>query len=49
LDDDDNGFVDDINGYGFGDNTGVIAPDDHGSHTSGTIAAVTNNGVGVAV
>lgn len=48
IDDDNNGFVDDYNGYGFGDNTGEIAPDDHGSHTSGTIAAVTNNAIGVA-
>jgi subtilisin family serine protease len=48
IDDDNNGYVDDINGYGFGDDTGTIAPSDHGTHTSGTIAAVTNNGVGVA-
>jgi len=48
IDDDNNGYVDDINGYGFGDDTGVIAPSDHGTHTSGTIAAVTNNGIGVA-
>ncbi|MBT1686559.1 Ig-like domain-containing protein [Dawidia soli] len=48
VDDDNNGYVDDINGYGFGDDTGTIAPSDHGTHTSGTIAAVTNNGVGVA-
>lgn len=48
IDDDNNGYVDDINGYGFGDNTGGIAPDDHGTHVSGTVAAVTNNGIGVA-
>ena len=48
IDDDNNGYVDDINGYGFGDDTGFIAPDNHGTHTSGTIAAVTNNGIGVA-
>lgn len=48
IDDDGNGFVDDINGYGFGDNTGDIAPDPHGTHVGGTVAAVTNNGVGVA-
>jgi subtilisin family serine protease len=48
IDDDGNGYIDDINGYGFGDDTGEIAPDDHGTHTSGTIAAVTNNGLGVA-
>lgn len=48
IDDDGNGYVDDVNGYGFGDNTGEIAPDAHGTHVAGTIAAVTNNGIGVA-
>ncbi len=48
IDDDGNGYVDDINGYGFGDGTGNIAPDPHGTHVGGTIAAVTNNGIGVA-
>jgi subtilisin family serine protease len=48
IDDDANGYVDDINGYGFGDGTGNIAPDAHGTHVGGTIAAVTNNGIGVA-
>jgi len=48
IDDDNNGYVDDINGYGFGDNTGGIPADQHGTHVGGTIAAVTNNGIGVA-
>lgn len=48
LDDDGNGYVDDIYGYGFGDNTGSIPADPHGTHVGGTVAAVTNNGVGVA-
>jgi subtilisin family serine protease len=48
IDDDNNGYVDDINGYGFGDNSGTIAPDEHGTHVGGTVAAVNNNGVGVA-
>ncbi len=48
IDDDNNGFIDDVNGYGFGDDTGEIAPDNHGSHVGGTVAAVTNNGIGVA-
>jgi len=48
IDDDGNGYVDDINGYGFGDDSGTIPADVHGSHVGGTVAAVTNNGVGVA-
>ncbi|HEY0741636.1 MAG TPA: S8 family serine peptidase, partial [Chryseosolibacter sp.] len=48
IDDDGNGYVDDIYGYGFGDNTGTIRPNFHGTHVGGTIAAVTNNEVGVS-
>lgn len=48
IDDDNNGFIDDIHGYSFADNSAVIEPDDHGTHVAGTIAAVTNNGIGVA-
>ncbi|MEM9858339.1 MAG: S8 family serine peptidase [Bacteroidota bacterium] len=48
IDDDGNGYVDDINGYGFGDNSGTIPADPHGTHVGGTVAAVTNNGIGVA-
>jgi subtilisin family serine protease len=48
VDDDGNGYVDDIHGYNFGDNSSTISPGDHGSHTSGTIAAVNNNGIGVS-
>jgi subtilisin family serine protease len=48
MDDDNNGFIDDIHGYSFVDNSGVIAPEPHGTHVAGTVAATTNNGVGVA-
>jgi subtilisin family serine protease len=48
IDDDGNGYVDDINGYAFGDNTGTIRPHFHGTHVAGTIAAITNNSVGVS-
>lgn len=48
VDDDHNGYVDDVNGYGFGDNTGTIHPNFHGTHVAGTIGAVTNNSVGVS-
>jgi subtilisin family serine protease len=48
IDDDNNGYVDDIYGYNFGDNTGTIYVGDHGTHVAGTVAAETNNGIGVA-
>ncbi len=35
-------------GYNFVNNTNVIEPGDHGTHTSGTVAAVSNNNVGVS-
>ena len=41
IDDDNNGYIDDINGYNFGDGTGAIAAGDHGTHVGGTIAAET--------
>ena len=52
-DDDSNGYADDIHGFNFVDNTTLTistkgdAPD-HGTHVAGTVAAVNNNGTGVA-
>ena len=49
IDDDGNGYADDI--YGIDAANGDSDPMDdhgHGTHTSGTVAAVGNNGVGVA-
>lgn len=48
IDDDNNGYVDDVHGYSFVNDTGEIVAGDHGTHVAGTIAAVTNNSVGVA-
>lgn len=49
VDDDGNGFVDDIYGYNFANNKGDSKDDQgHGSHCAGTIGAKGNNGVGVA-
>jgi subtilisin family serine protease len=48
VDDDGNGYVDDVYGYDFAD--GIANPFDsgfHGSHVSGTIAAAGNNLLGV--
>ena len=47
LDDDGNGYVDDVYGYDFYENTGNLTPGAHGTHVAGTVAAVNNNGVGV--
>jgi subtilisin family serine protease len=55
LDDDNNGYVDDVNGRDTAedDNTllepnPAIAGYDHGTHVAGTIAAVTHNATGVS-
>lgn len=47
VDDDGNGYVDDVYGFNFVDNVGKITPENHGTHVAGTVAAVNNNGVGV--
>jgi len=47
IDNDGNGFVDDIHGYDFALNSGVITPQSHGTHVAGTIGAVGNNATGV--
>ncbi|SVA90378.1 uncharacterized protein METZ01_LOCUS143232, partial [marine metagenome] len=52
VDDDFNGYVDDIHGWDFAENNNdpnpVIDNQDHGTHVSGCASAVTNNGIGVA-
>src|SRR5262245_58937310 len=49
IDDDRNGFKDDVYGYDFANNDSNPMDDNgHGTHVSGTIGAVGDNGVGVA-
>lgn len=47
VDDDQNGYIDDVYGYNFCDSSPEILPDDHGTHVAGTVAARNNNGIGV--
>jgi subtilisin family serine protease len=48
LDDDGNGYLDDVHGYDFANGTGAVTDSGfHGTHVSGTIAASGNNGLGV--
>jgi subtilisin family serine protease len=51
IDDDGNGYVDDIRGWDFDGNNNTTydgTQDDHGTHVAGTIGAVGGNGKGVA-
>jgi subtilisin family serine protease len=47
VDNDNNGYIDDVYGWNFCTNSAVIYPHQHGTHVAGTVAAVNNNGIGV--
>lgn len=54
IDDDNNGYIDDLRGWDFGGNDGTPDNDpmedkaDHGSWVAGCASAITNNGIGIA-
>jgi subtilisin family serine protease len=51
IDDDGNGYVDDLYGWDFDGNNNTVfdgVDDDHGTHVAGTIGALGGNGKGVA-
>jgi hypothetical protein len=48
MDDDSNGYVDDVNGWNGYNNNGTITGNTHGSHCAGIAGALTNNTIGVA-
>lgn len=48
IDDDGNGFIDDVHGWNFGgDNNNSSDDHSHGTHCAGTIGGVGNDGVGI--
>ena len=51
VDNDGNGYIDDVNGWDFAANDNSVydgSTDDHGTHVAGTIGGIGGNGVGVA-
>lgn len=49
VDDDANGFIDDVRGWNFSaNNNDPLDNNDHGTHVAGTIAAISNNAIGMA-
>lgn len=48
IDDDNNGYIDDIYGWHAGNNNGTIPSNSHGTHCAGIAGAKGNNSLGVA-
>lgn len=48
IDDDNNGYVDDVYGYNFTEDNALITPTRHATHVAGIIAARNNNGKGIS-
>lgn len=48
IDDDENGYIDDYDGWNAYYHSGYISPKDHGQHVAGIAGAIGNNGIGVS-
>lgn len=48
IDDDNNGYIDDVNGWSAINNNGTIPTESHSTHVAGTVGAKGNNSLGVA-
>lgn len=48
IDDDQNGYIDDIHGWCAGNRSGNTEAGDHGTHITGIIGATTNNSLGIS-
>ncbi|MDN5350969.1 MAG: hypothetical protein PWQ54_2365, partial [Bacteroidales bacterium] len=47
IDDDNNGYVDDYDGWNAYNNSGSVPTSSHGTHVAGTVGAIGNNDMGV--